>query len=304
MKNIVVTQDVWLTLEQENNLSKLWNVKYFNDTPKSKEEWLERVKWFDIIYSEETFMHENIYDIKECFLTFPFSWFLKTVNIDILKQNNVISSSAKWWNKYAVSERNIMALLNITRRSSLMQSKNKKIERWILSTITWTRELSVLILWEWNIWSTTWLVCKSLWMNVGYYKRWDDLKSKLKWINVIINCLISNKESEWILNKNSLSDFIWYYITCTRDEIHINEDIIEMIYNWAILGYATDCASIAWGNSLDAQYVNLKNKLEWYNAFITPHIARSTTNAIKYSNDICINNIESYINWKPINLVY
>jgi phosphoglycerate dehydrogenase-like enzyme len=72
-------------------------------------------------------MHESLPYIHNCFLTFPFTAFLKEVNIEQLKQNNVVSASAKEGNKYAVAEWNLMALLNLTRHTAEILQSTKKL---------------------------------------------------------------------------------------------------------------------------------------------------------------------------------
>lgn len=302
MKKIVVTQDVWLTNQQKTKLSTLWDVIFYDLAPSTKEEWLVRCQWADIIYSEELFMHENIENISNVFITFPFSWFLKPVNLDLLRKNWVVASSAKGWNKYAVAERNIAALLYLVRNLSQIKEYTNSIPRAVLSSISWLRDLKVLILWKWNIGVVTWDLCNSLWAHVTYFTRNEILQTE--WYDVIINCLSLNESTVWFLDKIKLNWFNWYYITSTRHETHNDWDIVDLVSTGEIKWYATDCASIAWWDAWSAYYQDLVARLHWTNSFITPHIAWSTVNAVVYSNDICIDNIQSYLQGNPTNLLY
>lgn len=304
MKKIVVIQDVWLIVSQRDSLKQLWDVVFYDTLPQTQEERLNRTKWADIIYSEETYMHENLSKLSNVFLTFPFSGFLQEVDIEQLKKNNVISAAAKWWNKYAVSERNITALLNLIRKTILIKNSNDKLSRPFLSSIIWVKDLKILVLGVWNIGLITGGMCQWLWAQVDYFRRWDVLVEKIEWKNVIINCLTENHETINIINKDILKDFHGFYISSTRSTIHNNKDILELLKNNQILWYADDLASIPWGDNTNIDYISLIDQTVWYNVFLTPHIAWSTTNAIEYSNDICIQNIASYINWNPINLLY
>src|SRR5580700_3421816 len=101
MKKIVIIQDLQLTDKQKERLKAIGEVTEYTTTP-STEEWLERIQGQDIILSEEIGLFENIYNIKNSFLTFPFSGFVQDVDVNILKSNNVLSSSSKGGNKFAV----------------------------------------------------------------------------------------------------------------------------------------------------------------------------------------------------------
>jgi phosphoglycerate dehydrogenase-like enzyme len=135
-------------------------VKYFDTVSNTQQEWLDRVQGVDIIYSEEPFMHENLPYIKNCFLTFPFTAFLKQVDIDELKVHNVITASAKGGNKYAVAERNIMALLHLTRNFSQINMTKENLAWSFLSSITGVRDLEVIILGKGNIGTVTGELCQ------------------------------------------------------------------------------------------------------------------------------------------------
>jgi lactate dehydrogenase-like 2-hydroxyacid dehydrogenase len=145
-----------------------------------------------------------------------------------------------------------------------------------------------------------------LWGIVDYFTRWDDLKQKVQWKKVIINCLRLNKETEWLINADSLSWFDWFYVTAAECWTENQEDIIALLKSKILQWYARDgwVDKVPWWDAWNKSYQSFKQDLEWYNVFITPHIARSTTNAITYSNDICIESIEAYLLGNPINLLY
>jgi phosphoglycerate dehydrogenase-like enzyme len=153
---IVVTQNVGMTSLQKSELSKLGEVMFYDTVASSQQEYVSRIQWADIIYSEENYMHECIYEMKNSLLTFPFVSFLKPVDISILKSNKLLCAWAKWGNKYAVSERNMVATLQVSRKlKEIMKIENKDIGWNLLSSVSWLRGLSVLILWKWDIGSLT-----------------------------------------------------------------------------------------------------------------------------------------------------
>jgi len=306
MPKIVTTQDLLLSEAHKTRLQAIWELTEYTTAPTSAEEYLERVKWADIILSEEVFMHENVYNLKDCFLTFPFSGFLEPVDTEILKKNNVVCSSAKWGNKYAVSERCIQALTLLTRHTKWILNGSLRIDTSNLASleVTWVYWLQILILWKWNIGEQTGRACEALWWKVDYFVRWDNLQQKIIWKDVIINCLSAKDDNIGLLDYELLSQNTtpFHYITIARDTIHNIDHIIKLIQEWRIIGYADDCASMpSWDRNHD--YFLKVNHIPW-NTFITPHIARASKSAISYSNDIVVNNVEAYIQGKPINLVY
>jgi lactate dehydrogenase-like 2-hydroxyacid dehydrogenase len=156
-----------------------------------------------------------------------------------------------------------------------------------------------------NIGTVTGELCQWIGMRVDFYQRWDDLTQKLKWKQVIINCLRHNITTTWIVNTNALQWFTWYYISAAGHKTENQQELVDLLKNGILQWFARDWVSgISSGDVSFPNYQKLKTDLDWYNTFITPAIASFTTNAIKYSNDICIENIRAYIQWNPINLLY
>jgi lactate dehydrogenase-like 2-hydroxyacid dehydrogenase len=306
MLKIVTTQDLLLSDSHKTRLRALWDLTEYYSAPSSAEEYLERVLWADIILSEELFMHENLYNLKNCFLTFPFSGFMQKIDVEILKKNNVIASSAKWWNKYAVSERCTQAIAFLTRFTKWIQGGTITINIADLASlqVTWVYGLRILILWKGNIWEQTGKVCEALWWHVEYFTRWDNLAEKIVWKNVIINCLSAKDENIWLLSYDLLSKNTtpFHYITIVPQSIHDIDWIIRLLQEWKIIWYADDCMSIPSGDR-SHEYFKKVSTLSW-NTFITPHIARASKSAISYSNDIIVSNVEAYVKWAPQNLIY
>jgi lactate dehydrogenase-like 2-hydroxyacid dehydrogenase len=170
--------------------------------------------------------------------------------------------------------------------------------------ITGVFGLDILILWKWNIGEQTGKVCEILGGHVDYFVRGDTLSEKIRWKDVIINCLSPKDENVWLLSYDLLSKNTrpFHYITIARTTIHDMDWIIQLLSEWKIIWYADDCASIpTWDREHD--YFKKASSLAW-NTFITPHIARASKSSISYSNDIIVDNVEKYVAWSPINLVY
>lgn len=305
MKKIVITQDLLLTDEQKNRLKSLGEVTEYTTTP-SDEEWLSRVQWQDIILSEEPGLFVNLYNIKDSFLTFPFTGFLWEVDIEKLKSNNVTTAAAKGGNKYAVAEWTITALLNLTRCTKDIQSGTLRIDPANLASlpVTGIYGLNVVILGKGHIGSQVGKSCEVLGANVDYFMRWDNLSEKLKNKHVVINCLSGNDETKWLLNEEMFSNanFPFYYITAMRETIHDANAIAKLLSNGKMVWYADDCATRPAGDTTN-EYYKTASSLHG-NTFITPHIAWAAKSWIYYSNEVMIDNVEKYLGWNPQNLLY
>lgn len=306
MKKIVIVQDLQLTTTQKEKLRKLGEVTEYIITPGDADEWFSRVQWQDIILSEENYLFENIYKIKDVFLTFPFSGFLRDVDLKILKKNNVISSSAKGGNKYAVAERVVTALLNLTRYVKGIQNWYIKINPAQLASLPMTGiyGMNILILGRWNIWLQVGKVCETLGSKIDFFIRWDDLSNKINNKNIIINCLSENEDTKKLLVRSIFEKIgvPFYYVTAMRDSIHDSVVIAELLNEGKIIWYADDCASQPSGD-IDNQYYKNASMLNG-NTFITPHVAWASKSGIYYSNEIMVENIEKYIAGYPQNLLY
>ncbi len=305
MPKIVITQELLLSHNHEARLRAVGNVTKYSVAPATAEEYLERVTWADIILSEEVFMHENLYNLKNCFLTFPFSWFLQPVDTSILQQNNVVCAHAKWGNKYAVSERCIQALTMLTRYGRGVLDGSLSINTSDLASlqVTGVYGLHVLILGKGNIGAQTGKVCEALWAHVDYFTRWDKLEEKIIGKDVIINCLSNKDENIGLLSYEllSMNTRPFHYITIARTAIHDMAWITKLLHEWKIIWYADDCASI-WSWDRTHEYFKNASALAG-NTFITPHIARASQSAIAYSNDIIVANVEAYVAGKPVNVL-
>lgn len=295
---IVVPMNLGLTLEQKKHLDWLWSATFFDDDIKDPKIWRERVKKADIICSESIGLSENLYCLKNVFISIPF---VSLGNIDIkkLKENKVTIANAPWCNKYAVVERILGAVFYFMRNFWQYQIGSKTIPLKIESGIY---NKNFTILWKGNIGSLVGNILIQLGANVSYFQRNDNLFEKTKHADVVINCLSLTPETKNILNHNffsALKDGV-IYITSSKSEIHDIETIKKHVATWKIWWFADDCASQEIGD-MNNEYYKILKKLK--NSFITPHIAWSTTSSIQNGNTIMIENVEARINKTPQNIL-
>jgi phosphoglycerate dehydrogenase-like enzyme len=292
---IVVTHNLGLTAEQKARLNKLGEVVFFDSFPQTPDEWLTRIKGADIVISEEFGLKENLYNINNVFVSFPFVS-MGDIEKDKLKERNVVLANAPGCNKNAVSEWVISMLINLLRRFS-DHLNHKEVIPLITSGL---KNKKVIILGKGNIGSKVGAICVDFDMKVDYFLRGDDLLPKSNGADIIINCLSLNKSTENMLDKtffNSLK-IGSFFITSSRQEIYDSEAMIEALSKGILAGVADDCAS---GRIADINYDYYKKISLIPNILATPHIAWSANASITDGNEIAIDNVEAYLNGKPIN---
>lgn len=128
--------------------------------------------------------------------------------------------------------------------------------------------------------------------------RWAEISELLKESDVVsIHCPLT-PETQNLINKESLKTMkrSAFVINTARGPI-INElDLADALNNDVIAGAGIDVLSVE-PPAADNPLFNTKNCL------ITPHIAWATLESRARSIDIAVNNISSFINGNPVNIV-
>ncbi len=305
MAKIVITQDFGFTPEQAERLKKLGNVTFYENSPKTKEEWMERAKGADIICSEEFGLKDNLYKLRNVFITYPFVE-IGAVDFEALKKNDVTLANSPGCNKDAVTEWITAMMLNLFRKfpqfikSSLPKSNLPKGK--MLEITQSVKNKTVTMIGKGNIGSRIGEICRMLGMNVTYFSRNDNLIEKTKDSDLIINCLGSNKGTTNLLDRNFFFSLKKkpFFITFTKKEIYDSDAMIEALDKGILSGVAEDCGSEKVGDTHNEYYQKL---LGHEKVLVTPHIAWAADISIYNGNETVINNIEAWVNKKPINVL-
>ncbi|MCK5123178.1 MAG: hydroxyacid dehydrogenase [Candidatus Pacebacteria bacterium] len=301
MKKIIITQNFGFTSEQTKRLKKLGDVKFYDDSPATEEEWLSRAKDADIICSEEFGLKDNLNKLKNVFITYPFVA-LDSIDIEQLKKNNITLANSPGCNKDAVSEWVMSMILNLFRKFSQF-IKNNNLPKGEMPEITQSiKNKNVTILGKGNIGSRVGKLCEAFGMNVVFFDRGDNLLKKIKSADVVINCLSPNEGTVNLLNKNFFFSLKKnsYFITFTKKEIYNSDAMIETLDKNILSGVADDCASEIVGDIYNNYYQKL---LKHKKVLVTPHIAWSADSSIFNGNEMVIDNIEAWIKGCPQNLI-
>lgn len=301
MKNIVITQPMGLTDQQLTELRGMGKITYFDNVTKDATEWLERVKKADIVWSNVQGLEVGWHLIKNKYITLPFVSY-KFFDIDTLKKNNLLVSNSPGCNQIAVSEWIIGMMLNYSRRLPEFTKTTTFNE----PTPIYTKGLhgkSACILGKGAIGSRVGKILNILGLNVSFYTRNDDLKSKISGVDFLIDCLSTNDSTIHFFNKDFFSHTKngVVFISVSGNQTKVIGDVLSSLSSGQIKHYITDNASASIFDTGDKDYINLLNNP---NITITPHVAAYSDNTAVEASKICIQNIRAYLAGSPINLIY
>lgn len=300
MVKIVVPLDLDLFPDQVERLKKLGDVTFHKEWSKTPDEWFDRVKEADIICGGKFGLKERYQDLENVFISLPFvgvGFFDK----EILKKKNIVVSKSPGCNKVAVSEWIIGMIFNLLRRFPFYIN-NTSLDGGLPPIENSLKDKEVIILGKGHIGSRVGKICEALEMKVFYFKRGENLLQSVKNKDVIIDTLSSNPTTEGLLDENFFLSLKKgsYFLTVTGRKIYDTDAIIKALDKEILTGVAMDAGGIKVGDINDPYYQKL---LKHPKILATPHIAYNTWNTKRVANDIMIDNIEAWLNKKPINLI-
>lgn len=290
-----------LSDSQLAELRTLGDVTYFDESvSRDAAEWLERVKGADIIYSNSHGLVDAWQSVRDAFITLPFVG-VGFLDKAILKRNNVTVSRSPGCNQVAVSEWIVAMLLNYSRRLPEFIKATGFHE----PTPIYTKSLHgkiVCVLGKGAIGSCVGPMLEGLGMNVRYYTRHDDLASKLRDADFIVDCLNLNDSTANFYNEAFFAKAKdgAVFVTVSSNRTKDLDAILKLLQSGKLGHFITDNASAKLFDVTDPDYRALRNNP---NVTITPHVAAYTDNTQETASRMCIENIKAYLAGQPINLV-
>lgn len=299
---ITVTKNLELYEDQVKRLESLGDVTYYNEDPKSSDEWLERCRGANIVCAGVFGLKsDKVYQLKNVFISLPFVG-VEFLDKKKLEKNNIVVSNSPGCNQEAVAEWIVGMMLQYFRRLCQLTRITDLPKDEILKVATSLYNKKITILGAGHIGIQLGKICDSFGMKVTFFKRGDDLLKSVKDADVIANCLAMNTTTIGLLDKKFFSSLKRgsFFVSASRHQIYDVEALKDAIDNNILIGAADDAADAEVGNINEPDYRTL---LDHPKILVTPHIAWNTDAERRKANDIMIDNIEAWINKKPINLI-
>lgn len=294
---IVVVGGFNFSADQKKRLGGVGEVSFI-PSPDSAQEWLQAVQGADIICSDGDYLLENVYKLKNVFITYPYIE-LGAFDSEKLAANGVKIANTQGSNRDSIVEWVMFMVLALLRKfpAVLNIEEDWKFER--------TQSLvgkKVLVVGKGNIGTKVAEVCGSFGMKVDFFARGDDLLAKSSGKDMIINCLNCNSTSKNLLNKkffDSLSKGS-YFVSFVRPYTYDVDALIKALNSGILAGAAIDCDPEAPGNTTNEFYKKVSSHKK---ILATPHIAFATEQAGKNGAETVIKNIEAFASGHPQNVL-
>jgi phosphoglycerate dehydrogenase-like enzyme len=188
VKNISVVQPMGVSEQLLSRLRSLGHVSYYNTVCNDGADWLERVAGADIILTNFSGFNEAWRSVNNVFITLSFVGY-GFLDIEMLKQNQVLIADSPGCNQIAVTEWIVAMLINYSR--NLTQAIGMTVEPYEAPIGRSLSGKSVCIVGKGNIGSRAGRMLVAMGMKVNYFTRGDNLADKIRGADFIIK-LVAN----------------------------------------------------------------------------------------------------------------
>jgi D-3-phosphoglycerate dehydrogenase len=271
----------------------------FRDSPTSVDDFLVKVKGADAIYSNGNFLLESLPRLENVFITYPYIE-LGEFNSAELEKRGVCVANARGGNKNSIVE--WVSFMTIALFRDLMN--RVRVAKSI--TIGPTKSLEgkkALIVGHGDIGTEIGQRLSEFGMEVDYFNRGDNLSRKSKNSDLVVNALNVNTSSRNLLDEKFFASLkkSAYFVSFARRYTYDLEGLIAAINAGILAGAAIDCDPEKPGDVENDFY---KTALACEKILVTPHTAAfATDTASKRGHEIAVDNIISFLNGKPKNIV-
>jgi D-3-phosphoglycerate dehydrogenase len=268
------------------------------DTPTSVEDFLEKAKEADVIYSNGDCLLEALPKLQNVFVTYPYVE-LGVFNSEELENKGVFVANSQSGNRDSIVEWVMYMTISLFRKFAPMVRATENFPVELQQSLNGKK---VLIVGHGSIGSQIGVLCNAFGMEVNFFDRDDDLAIKSKEVDLIINSLNCNSSSQNLLDEiffMNLKNGV-YFITFSRPYTYDIDGLIKSIDTGIVAGAAIDCDPEDFGDTTNDFY---QKALSNSKILVTPHIAFSTKQAVANGREIAIQNIEAYLSGKPKNLL-
>lgn len=291
---IHVTESIDFTEEQKARLEKLGTVKYFKGLPDA-DELVKRAEGADILAVDWSPIDAAIPRMKQGvkLISVPYTGVgflpLKEAAGKGIKVANVPGFSTESVGEFAVG-----LILSLVRKIYLYSRTETKAD--ITPALF---GMKIGILGAGRIGKYVGRVAESLGMKVAFWGRGGDLTDVLKTSDVIFCSLPLSEDTRELIGKKefALMKHGSYFVSIAPEAIYDQDALLEAL-NDNLAGAAMDL-NIKTGDYKAPVYLKFRDNPK---VLITPHVAYNSHYAIKRGYDMQIDNIEAFVNGRPINI--
>lgn len=297
MKKILLDGDFNFTDEQKARLEAVGSLENL-EMITTDEEWLDKVKGYDVICTWGDHVMPNLAKLENVLVTYPYTE-LGSFNSDELAKNNVYVANAQGGNRKSIVEWTVFMVLSLYRQFPKFL---RTVEQYPFTSTESVEGKNVLVVGHGTIGTEAGDRMSAFGMNVSYFNRGDDLISKARVADVVINALNCNASSKNLLNADFFASMKHgaFYVTFARPYTYDIDGLIKAIENEIVGGAAIDCDPEPLFDISNEFY---KKCMTNEKILVTPHVAGITKQAADNGIEILVQNVESYLNGNPKNIL-
>lgn len=293
----IVTLGIELQDDHKKRLRALGELRE-SDAATSVDDFLNKVKDADIVYSDGDYLLESLPRLKNIFVTYPYVE-IGVFDSEKLGENGVIVANARGGNRDSIVEWVMYMTLSLFRKLAPMVRTTKNFPFKLEESLSGKK---VLIVGHGCMGSQIGVLCEAFGMQVSFFERSDDLASSSKDADLVINALNCNSTSKNLLDESFFMNLKQgsYFITFVRPYTYDIKGLIKSINAQVVAGAAIDCDPEDYGDTSNKFY---QEALSNSKILVTPHVAFSTKQASANGKEIAIQNIESFATGNPQNIL-
>ncbi|MFY9227947.1 MAG: NAD(P)-dependent oxidoreductase [Candidatus Microsaccharimonas sp.] len=297
MKKIALDGDFNFSDEQLARLNAVGQVEKLDEV-QTDDEWLTKTKGYDVICTWGDHVLANLNKLENVLVTYPYTE-LGSFNSDELAKKNVYVANAQGGNKKSIVEWTVFMVLSLYRQFPTFL---RTTTQYPFTSTESIEGKNALIVGHGTIGTEIGERLSAFGVIVDYFNRGDDLAAKSKDADIIVNALNCNPSSENLLDADFFSRMKKgaFYVTFARPYTYDIDGLMKAINDGVVAGAAIDCDPEPLFDISNDFY---KKCLSNEKILVTPHVAGVTKQASINGLEIMMQNVESYLNGKPQNVL-
>jgi len=297
MKKIGLDGDFNFTKEQTERLKAVGSVEKLKSVT-SDAEWLDAVRGYDVVCTWGDHVIENLGKLENVLVTYPYTE-LGSFDSKELAKKNVFVANSQGGNRKSIAEWTMFEIISLYRQFPYFL---RTTEQHPFTSTDSLEGKKVLIVGHGTIGSEVGERCEAFGMVVDYFNRGDNLNAKTAQADVVVNALNCNPTTDNFLDADFFTSMKKgsYFVTFSRPYTYDIDGLINAIEAGTVVGAGIDCDPEPLFDVSNAFY---KKCLSNDKILVTPHVAGVTKQAAANGIEIMVQNIESYLNGSPQNIL-